>query len=329
MFSTMCFDAFSGLGRVGDRIVLWECHGGANQRWTLTAAGELKGTGSGLCVTLNNGATADSTGMAIQTCTGAASQKWAYGSVNGDKPPVAAFTVSCTGTHCYFNSSASSDDQGIATRAWDYGDGTTAGNLVSPYKIYAGGGTFHVTLTVTDVAGQSTSLTKDVVIVAASNQSPDGELHLLVHQPRPATSPTAARTATARSSGGAGPSGTAAPRRRRTHRARTPRAARTPSCSPRPTTRARPAASRNRSPSAHPRRRRAAYRSRAGCRASASVSRAATARRNAAGDRAVREPQRAAVHHAGGRHVGGDHGVRRVHLRRRGRRRGTATATGS
>jgi hypothetical protein len=39
MFTTMCFDAYSGLGNPGDRIVLWECHGGPNQQWTLTGAG--------------------------------------------------------------------------------------------------------------------------------------------------------------------------------------------------------------------------------------------------------------------------------------------------
>ena len=78
MFGTMCIDAASGQGNDGDKILLWECHGGPNQQWTLTAAGELKG-GSGKCITLNGGAIADFTEMAIFPCTGIATQKWALG----------------------------------------------------------------------------------------------------------------------------------------------------------------------------------------------------------------------------------------------------------
>jgi len=172
MFGTMCFDAASGLGNPGDRILLWECHNGPNQRWTLTAAGDLKGD-TGLCVTLDGGASADSTGLSIQPCTGAPGQKWSYGPAGADLPPVAQFTYACTTWTCDFNSSASTDDQGIASRAWSFGDGTTAGDVVSPHKVYTGGGTYRVTLTVTDLAGQSTTKSQDVVIVIApTNQAP-------------------------------------------------------------------------------------------------------------------------------------------------------------
>jgi PKD repeat protein len=178
MFTTMCFDAASGLGNPGDPIVLWECHGGPNQRWTLTPAGELKG-GSGLCVTLNGGSTADSTGMTIQPCAGTPAQRWSYGSPDGNLPPVARFTASCTGLHCAFNSTSSSDDQGITSRSWTFGDGSTAGDIVAPDQTYATAGTYPVTLRVTDAGGQIGTLTQEVTVSDA---------------PQPNAPPTAAFT---------------------------------------------------------------------------------------------------------------------------------------
>lgn len=35
MLGSFCVDAASGMGRNGDDIILWPCHGGANQRWEL------------------------------------------------------------------------------------------------------------------------------------------------------------------------------------------------------------------------------------------------------------------------------------------------------
>ena len=173
IFGNMCLDAYSNLGRAGDRIELWSCSNLPNQRWTLTPAGELKG-GSGLCVTLNGSAIADSTGMAIQPCTGAAAQKWSYGSTDGNLPPVARFSASCGGMTCEFNSAASTDDRGIASRSWKYGDGTDGNDEVAPSKTYQEAGTYRVILTVTDADGQTGSQTQDIVITAAppSNTPP-------------------------------------------------------------------------------------------------------------------------------------------------------------
>ena len=172
IFATKCFDAAGGYGIPGDKILLWDCHSGANQRWTLTTAGELKGI-NGLCVALDGSATLDRTTMSIQQCNGSLAQKWSYGTAGSDLPPVAQFTYSCSTWTCDFNSSASADDQGIASRAWDFGDGTTAGDVVSPHKVYNEGGTYHVTLTVTDIAGQSSSKAQDVIIIIIpSNQAP-------------------------------------------------------------------------------------------------------------------------------------------------------------
>ena len=82
-----------------------------------------------------------------------------------DAPPVARFTASCSGLTCSFQSSASSDDIGIASRAWTFGDGTSADNSVAPSHTYGAGGTFSVTLTVTDTKGQTNSVTQSAIAV--------------------------------------------------------------------------------------------------------------------------------------------------------------------
>ena len=88
-----------------------------------------------------------------------------------NQAPVAQFTSSCTGLTCTFNSSASSDDVGITSRSWAFGDGATAGNVVSPSRTYAASGTYTVTLTVTD-AGGLTGTRAAAVTVTSANTTP-------------------------------------------------------------------------------------------------------------------------------------------------------------
>jgi len=76
------------------------------------------------------------------------------------------------GTAVQFDGSASSDPDGsIASYSWDFGNGTT-GTGATPSATYTEAGTFNVTLTVTDDAGATNSVTTTVVIVAAANESP-------------------------------------------------------------------------------------------------------------------------------------------------------------
>ena len=84
-----------------------------------------------------------------------------------DLPPVANFGVSCAGLACTFNSAGSSDDVGIASRSWTFGDGSTAGNVIVPAKTFATPGTYTVTLTVTDTKGQSASRSQSVGVTDA------------------------------------------------------------------------------------------------------------------------------------------------------------------
>lgn len=80
-----------------------------------------------------------------------------------DLPPSASFTVSCSLLACSFNGSASSDDLGIASFAWSFGDGAS-GSGVTASRTYATGGSYAVRLTVTDTGGQTASQTKTVTV---------------------------------------------------------------------------------------------------------------------------------------------------------------------
>ncbi|MET3811360.1 PKD domain-containing protein [Arthrobacter sp. UYEF3] len=89
-----------------------------------------------------------------------------------NKAPVAAFTSSATSLRASFDASASSDPDGtVASYAWDFGDGSAAGNGKTVSHAYAASGTYQVTLRVTDDKGASNTLTKPVT-VAFVNQPP-------------------------------------------------------------------------------------------------------------------------------------------------------------
>lgn len=74
-------------------------------------------------------------------------------------PPAAAHSMQ-------FNSSGSSAISGrtIASYFWDFGDGTSS-TLASPSHTYSGAASYNVTLTVTDSAGKTGSVTKTVAVL--------------------------------------------------------------------------------------------------------------------------------------------------------------------
>jgi PKD repeat protein len=81
-------------------------------------------------------------------------------------PPVAQFTQTCRFLVCDFEASGSSDSDGtIDTYAWDYGDGTDTG-VAPPDHTFSAGGSYQVSLTVTDNDGTATTLVKTVTVVA-------------------------------------------------------------------------------------------------------------------------------------------------------------------
>ena len=94
---------------------------------------------------------------------------WPNGAPPADNPPAASFSSACTDLSCSFDASASSDDGGITGYAWAFGDGA-AGTGVTASHAYAAGGTYKVTLTVTDTAGQTGSVSHDVTVSQPSGE---------------------------------------------------------------------------------------------------------------------------------------------------------------
>ncbi len=85
--------------------------------------------------------------------------------VKANQAPVAAFTVAATGLVATVDAGGSSDPDGsVVAYAWNFGDGSTATGVTAGHT-YAAGGTFQVTLAVTDDKGLTSSVTKPVTVV--------------------------------------------------------------------------------------------------------------------------------------------------------------------
>ena len=74
------------------------------------------------------------------------------GAVPVNQAPVARFTVSCVELTCSFDASTSTDDAGIASFQWNFGDGDAASGATAQHT-YANSGTRTVILTVSDGPG--------------------------------------------------------------------------------------------------------------------------------------------------------------------------------
>jgi Tol biopolymer transport system component/PKD repeat protein len=86
--------------------------------------------------------------------------------VEANAPPVASFTVVCTGPTCAFDGSGSSDSDGtIASYFWAFGD-TSSGDGPTPTHKY-GTGTFSATLYVLDNGGAWDTHSRSVTVVNA------------------------------------------------------------------------------------------------------------------------------------------------------------------
>ena len=83
-----------------------------------------------------------------------------------DTPPVATFTVSCTGLTCTFDGSGSRDDHGVTSYSWAFGD-NTGGSGATVSHTYGAATTYTVQLTVTDAASHSDTESQTVTVTAS------------------------------------------------------------------------------------------------------------------------------------------------------------------
>ncbi len=86
--------------------------------------------------------------------------------VVANNPPVASFSVATNYLTAKLDASASSDSDGtIASRTWDFGDGTTGSGTILSHT-YATAGSKTVTLAVKDNSGATTTTTRTVMVAA-------------------------------------------------------------------------------------------------------------------------------------------------------------------
>lgn len=89
---------------------------------------------------------------------------------SANQPPVANFSFTTSGLTAIFTDQSSDPDGSIASRSWNFGDGTTS-TATNPSKTYAAAGTYTVTLTVTDNQGATNSTSRQVTVSAPSQPS--------------------------------------------------------------------------------------------------------------------------------------------------------------
>lgn len=112
--SGRCLDISGGLAD-GSPALIWDCHGDADQRFTRTAAGELRGLGD-RCLDVNANGTANGTKIQLWTCNGSAAQRF---TVNLDGSIVAAGSGKCVDVN------ANGTVNGTAVQLWEC-NGTAA-----------------------------------------------------------------------------------------------------------------------------------------------------------------------------------------------------------
>lgn len=73
-----CLDVKGPLNAIDVPLEMWECQDTPTQQWQLTDNNEVINTTSELCITLENGMTANSTILELATCDGSLTQMWFF-----------------------------------------------------------------------------------------------------------------------------------------------------------------------------------------------------------------------------------------------------------
>jgi len=75
--TNLCLDVYGATSAPLTQTVAWGCHGNANQKWTRTAAGELRVYGNN-CLDVYGGVTAAGSRVVIYPCHGYNNQQWTH-----------------------------------------------------------------------------------------------------------------------------------------------------------------------------------------------------------------------------------------------------------
>ena len=98
---------------------------------------------------------------------GASTPVLAVGPPAANQPPTAAFTTRVSDRTVTVDGSGSTDDRGVVSYLWNFGDGTTRTGATATHT-YAAAGTWNVTLTVADAEGLRHTRAQTVTVTATT-----------------------------------------------------------------------------------------------------------------------------------------------------------------
>jgi len=75
-----CVDVTSGVSSNGTPIVLWSCHGGANQAWSVPGDDTLRSLNK--CLDVRWGSTSPGAPVQLWDCNGSGAQQWVVNGMN-------------------------------------------------------------------------------------------------------------------------------------------------------------------------------------------------------------------------------------------------------
>ena len=90
------------------------------------------------------------------------------GTEPSNAPPVAAFSVRCSGLACTFEDASTDDGGAVAAHAWSFGDDATSSDASPTHTYAAPGGHFIVKVVVTDNDGAKATMSRKVSVSAVS-----------------------------------------------------------------------------------------------------------------------------------------------------------------